>query len=348
MLSCSYDIEKAKESLTRPAMASRVKSLWRYREVLPDIPDADVVTLGEGLTPTLKLKSGALLKDDGLIPTGSFKARGMAVAVSKAKALGLKKLAVPSAGNAGAALACYAARAGIEARVFMPMETPHSMVKECNAYGAEVVQVQGNIGDAGARMRSQMDGYFDMSTLKEPYRLEGKKTMGYEIAEETGFELPDAIVYPTGGGTGLLGMWKAFAEMEELDWVGSERPRMFSVQSEKCAPIVDAFAQGKEAPDPDYPDGVTVAAGLRVPLPFAGKHKLTVLRESLGGAAMVPQQEILAAVGSLAKEGIFACPEGAATLAGYRKLVDAGVIARDEKVLLYSTGSAMKYLDSVV
>ncbi|MDG6954934.1 MAG: threonine synthase, partial [Nitrososphaerota archaeon] len=204
ILSCLYDYEKAKETLTQESLLRRQKTLWRYSEVLPGIAPQNVVTLGEGMTPMVRLKSGLLLKDDGLIPTGTFKARGMAVAVSKAKDLGLKKLVVPSAGNAGSALACYAARGGLAARVFMPMETPQSIVKECAQYGAEVVQVEGNIGDAGARMRTQMDGYFDMSTLKEPYRLEGKKTMGYEVAEQTGFELPGAIIYPTGGGTGLL------------------------------------------------------------------------------------------------------------------------------------------------
>ena len=347
MVSCSYDLEKAKETLTPRALAGRAKTLWRYREVLPDIGDSDVVSLGEGYTPIHRLGNGALLKDDGLIPTGSFKARGMAVAVSKAKALGLRKLAVPSAGNAGSALACYAARAGMSARVYMPLETPQAMVKECKLYGADVIQVEGNIGDAGAKMKSQMDGFFDMSTLKEPYRLEGKKTMGYEIAEQSAFELPDAILYPTGGGTGLLGMWKAFGEMEGLGWLGPSRPRMFTVQSEACAPIVDAFAAGMEAPDPGYPDGLTVAAGLRVPRPFAGKQMISVLRESRGGAVKVPDQEILSAMRSLAKEGIFACPEGAATLAGHRKLLDAGTIKPDERVLLYNTGTGLKYLEAV-
>ena len=347
MLSCTYDLEKAKGSLTPRALDGRVKSLWRYREVLPDVGGSDMVTLGEGLTPIVRLESGVLLKDDGLIPTGSFKARGMAVAVSKAKALGLGRLAVPSAGNAGAALACYAARAGMSARVYMPIETPQAMVKECRIYGAEVVQVEGNIGDAGAKMKSQMDGYFDMSTLKEPYRLEGKKTMGYEIAEQLGFRLPDAILYPTGGGTGLLGMWKAFDEMEALGWVGAERPRMFSIQSEACAPIVDAFAAGKEAPDRAYPDGMTIAAGLRVPRPFEGRQMLSVLRESRGGALRIPDREILSAMRSLAKEGVFACPEGAATLAGYRGLLEAGTLGPGHKVLLYNTGTGLKYLDLV-
>ena len=347
MLSCSYDLERAKETMATAQMPGRVKSLWRYREVLPDVGELDVVTLGEGLTPVTRLADGSLLKDDGLIPTGSFKARGMTVAVSKAKALGLKKLAVPSAGNAGAALACYSARAGIAARVFMPIETPTSIVKECRMYGAEVIQVEGNIGDAGARMRSQMDGYFDMSTLKEPYRLEGKKTMGYEIAEQNGFDLPDVILYPTGGGTGLIGMWKAFGEMEELGWIGPGRPRMFSVQSASCPPVVDAFAAGKEAPDPQFPDGFTVASGLRVPRPFAGRQIISVLRESRGGAVKVSDRDILASMGALAKEGVFACPEGAATRAGYRQLLDSGTVGKDEEVLLYNTGTALKYLDAV-
>ena len=347
ILSCLYDYEKAKETLTQESLRRRQKTLWRYSEVLPGIAPQNVVTLGEGMTPVVRLKSGLLLKDDGLIPTGTFKARGMAVAVSKAKDLGLKKLVVPSAGNAGSALACYAARGGMAARVFMPTETPQSIVKECVQYGAEVVQVEGNIGDAGARMRTQMDGYFDMSTLKEPYRLEGKKTMGYEVAEQTDFELPGAIIYPTGGGTGLLGMWKALDEMEKLGLLGSDRPKMFSVQSEACAPIVDALDTGKDAPDPGFPDGTTIAVGLRVPRPFAGKQIVAVLRESGGGAVAVPDPEILEAMRSLAKEGVFASPEGAATLAGHRRLLEAGAVARDEEVLLYNTGTGLKYLDLV-
>jgi threonine synthase len=347
ILSCKYDLEGAKETLTRASLKERVKSLWRYAEVLPDVRPENVTTLGEGMTPVVSLDVGALMKDDGLIPTGSFKARGMAVAVSKAKDLGLENLAVPSAGNAGAALACYSARAGLSARIFMPVETPQSMLKECLTYGAEVVQVEGNIGDAGAKMRTQMDGYFDMSTLKEPYRLEGKKTMGYEIAEQLGFELPDAIVYPTGGGTGLLGMWKAFEEMEGLGWIGGERPRMFSVQSESCSPIVDAFASGKDAPDPDYPDGITVATGLRVPRPFAGRQMLEVLKESGGGAAKVHDTAIISAMRRLGKEGMFVCPEGAATLVGYEQLRQEGTIGADEKVLLYNTGTGLKYLELI-
>ena len=345
MLSCVYDYERTKERFVPTAVAGREKTLWRYREVLPVLDQANVCSLGEGFTPLLRLRDGVLIKDDGQIPTGTFKARGMAVAVSRAKELGLKKLIVPSAGNAGAALACYAARAGLAARVFIPRETPELIINECRVYGAEVNLVEGNIGDAGVKMKEEIAGYFDMSTLKEPYRLEGKKTMGYEIAEQTNLELPQAILYPTGGGTGLIGMWKAFDEMEKLGWIGHTRPSMYSVQSDACAPVVAAFSSGNDTTDPSFPDGKTVAAGLRVPRPFAGKQILSVLRESKGGAVSVPEKEIIEAMRSLAKEGVFACPEGAATLAGYRRLVENGSIDRSEKVLLYNTGTGLKYLN---
>lgn len=344
MLSCTYDYEKAKEVLDPSAVSSREKSLWRYHEVLPIRDPRNMVSLGEGLTPIVPLANALLLKDDGAIPTGTFKARGMSVAVSKAKEFGLKKLVVPSAGNAGSALACYAARAGISAKVYMPVETPESMVKECKMYGAEVVQVEGNIGDAGSRMRVEMDDYFDVSTLKEPCRLEGKKTMGYEIAEQTRFELPDVILYPTGGGTGLLGMWKAFDELEKLGWIGGKRPRFFAVQSNSCAPIVEAIASDLDAPDPEFPDGLTVATGLRVPRPFAGREVVSVLKESRGGAVGVPDTEILNSMRALAKQGVLACPEGAATLAGYNKLSEQGGVSRDERALLYNTGTGLKYM----
>jgi threonine synthase len=345
MLSCFYDYEKTKELFTPRAVAGRERSLWRYWEVLPVLDPRNVCSLGEGFSPLLRLESGVLMKDDGLNPTGTFKARGMAVAVSKAKELGLKKLVVPSAGNAGAALACYTARAGLTARVFIPRETPELIVRECGVYGAEVILVEGNISDAGAKMRQDVKGYFDMSTLKEPYRLEGKKTMGYEIAEQTGYRLPEVILYPTGGGTGLIGMWKAFDEMEEMGWIGKERPRMFSVQAESCAPVVRAFTSGMESTDPSFPDGNTIASGLRVPRPFAGKRILAVLRASKGGAVSVPENEILEAMRSLAREGIFACPEGAATVAGLRKLQEDGTVDRSEEVLLYNTGTGLKYLN---
>lgn len=345
MISCRYDCERAKEAFGPGALAERTKNLWRYHELLPVRDAANVVSLGEGLTPMLKLGGGVLLKDDGQIPTGTFKARGMAVAVSRAKELGLKSLVVPSAGNAGAALACYASRAGLHARVYLPVETPESIVAECRAFGAETILVEGNIGDAGAKMKADGGGYFEMSTMKEPYRLEGKKTMGYEIAEQMGFELPDSIVYPTGGGTGLIGMWKAFEEMEELGWIGRERPRMFSVQSEACAPVVAAFESGKDTTDPAFPDGKTVASGLRVPRPFASRQILAVLRGSRGSALSVSEDEILSSMRTLAKEGIFACPEGAATMAGYHRLVDGGLVGGGERTLLYNTGTGLKHLE---
>ena len=345
MLSCVYDYEKTKERFVPPAVAGREKDLWRYREVLPVLDPGNVCSLGEGFTPLLTLKNGLLMKDDGQIPTGTFKARGMAVAVSRAKELKLKKLAVPSAGNAGAALACYAARAGLTAKVFVPRGTPELIVRECRVYGAEVILVEGNISDAGAKMKEDMGGYFDMSTLKEPYRLEGKKTMGYEIAEQTGFKLPDVILYPTGGGTGLIGMWKAFDEMEKLGWMVFDSPMMYAVQSDACAPVLSAFSSWDDSTYPSFPDGDNVASGLRVPRPFAGREILMVLRESKGGAVSVPEKEIIESVRSLAKAGVFACPEGAATLPGYRRLVDDGAINKDEKVLLYNTGTGLKYLN---
>ncbi len=345
MLSAFYDYEKAKESLSPASLQSRAPSLWRYAEVLPVSDGRRAVSLGEGLTPVVRLTKNLAVKDDGPQPTGTFKARGMSVAVSRARELGIRKLAVPSAGNAGAALACYAAAAGLSARVYMPRESPPSTVKEVRAYGGELVMVEGNIGDAGAAMASDASGYFDMSTLKEPYRLEGKKTMGYEIAEETGLSLPDVIVYPTGGGTGLLGMWKAFGEMEELGWIGKERPRMLSVQSEACKPVVEAFAEGRDSLEGPAHDGPTVASGLRVPKPFAARQILHVLKASRGGAVAVAEGSIVESMKALAKRGIFACPEGAATLAAYEKSLSDGRVGRDENVLLYNTGSGLKYLD---
>jgi threonine synthase len=344
MLSAKYDYEKLKESFTPSSVAGRIKSLWRYGEVLPVLDNRNVVTLGEGFTPIVRLDDGILLKDDGQIPTGTFKARGMSVAVSKAKELGLTKLAVPSAGNAGAALACYSAAGGVPARIYMPRETPKSMKLECRAFGAELVLVDGNIDAAGARMRQDSDGCFDLSTLKEPYRLEGKKTMGYEIAEQLGLDLPDVIVYPTGGGTGLIGMWKAFDELEELGWIDGGRPRMVSVQTENCAPVVEAFAKGMEQTSRSYSERPTVAVGLRVPRPFAGRQILEVLRRSKGTAVSVTDAQIIESMRSLAKQGIFACPEGAATLAGYEKLLEEGAIDRAQRVLLYNTGTGLKYL----
>ena len=345
MLSAEYDYEAIKETFSPSSVRGRAPSLWRYREVLPVADEGRVVSLGEGFTPVVSLGKGLKMKDDGIQPTGTFKARGMSVAVSRARELGISKLAVPSAGNAGAALACYAAAAGLRARVYMPTESPASTVKEVIAYGAELVQVEGNISDAARRMAEDADGSFDMSTLKEPYRLEGKKTMGYEVAEQAGFGLPDVVVYPTGGGTGLLGMWKAFDEMEELGWIGADRPRMVSVQSELCRPIVDAFAAGRESLDGPAVDGRTVASGLRVPRPFAARQILQVLRDSRGAAVAVPETSITSSMRSLAKKGLFVCPEGAATFAAYENMLSDGSVDRSDDVLLYNTGSGLKYLE---
>ncbi len=345
MLSAKYDYEEIKETFRPSTLIDRAKSLWRYREVLPVLDSGNIVTLGEGFTPIIKLHAlGVLLKDDGQMPTGTFKARGMSVAVSRAKELGLSKLAVPSAGNAGAALACYAAAGGVSAKIYMPKETPVSMIQECETFGAELVLVDGNIEDAAARMKKDATGHFDVSTLKEPYRLEGKKTMGYEIAEQMGLNLPDVIVYPTGGGTGLIGMWKAFDEMEELGWIGKERPRMVSVQAENCAPIVEAFSAGRKSTDQSFSERPTVAIGLRVPKPFADRQILEILGKSKGAAVSVTDGQIMQSMRTLARHGVFACPEGAATLAGYEKLLQEGWVAQSEEVLLYNTGTGLKYL----
>jgi threonine synthase len=270
----AYDLKRAAETMTRERLAGRVASLWRYREVLPVDDDKNILSLGEGMTPLIKAErlgaelgmSDLYIKDESLNPTASFKARGMAVAISMAKELGASKLAVPSAGNAAGALAAYAARAGLEAHIFMPDDTPRANIIECQQMGAHVTLIDGLITDCGRIVgeRKEAEGWFDVSTLKEPYRVEGKKTMGYELAEQMGWELPDVIIYPTGGGTGLIGMWKAFDEMERMGWIGSARPRMVSVQAEGCAPIVRAFAAGSRS-GADISDAHTVAAGLRVP-----------------------------------------------------------------------------------
>src|SRR5580704_216583 len=290
-LMVAYDLDRAGRTLTKESLAGRVPSLWRYREVLPVEHDSNIVSLGEGFTPLLKTERLAsrigmrnlYIKDESLNPTGSFKARGMTTAVSMAKELGAKKLAVPSAGNAAGALAAYARRAGLEAFIFMPKDTPRANIIECQQMGAEVTLIDGLITDCGRIVaeRKQAEGWFDVSTLKEPYRVEGKKTMGYELAEQLNWELPDVILYPTGGGTGLIGMWKAFEEMERLGWIGSRRPRMVSVQAEGCAPIVTAFATGASVgADIDKPH--TVASGLRVPKAVGDFIMLDILRKSRG------------------------------------------------------------------
>jgi len=343
-----YDLEALRGRFTREMLAGRVASMWRYAEVLPA---AEPVTLGEGFTPLLRSCQypNVFVKDEGLNPTGSFKARGLCVAVSMARAYGLKKLAVPSAGNAASALAAYAAAAGIEAHIFMPRDVPKANLVECRTYGAHVTLVDGLISNC-ARMvgeRQQVEGWFDISSLKEPFRLEGKKTMGYEVAEQLDWELPDAIIYPTGGGVGLIGMWKAFEEMETLGWVDKTRPHMVAVQSAGCAPIVKAWDEGRAVSDP-CPDAATLAAGLRVPKAYADYLILDILRKSHGTAIAVTDDEIMDALRAWAtEEGILAAPEGAASLAAYRRLLASGFFKPEQKVVLFNTGSGLKYIDVI-
>ncbi|HKS43477.1 MAG TPA: threonine synthase [Blastocatellia bacterium] len=354
-LMVAYDLERAAQSLTRESLAGRVPTLWRYSEVLPVEDEKNRLTLGEGYTPLIKAERlGAQLgmpnlyiKDESLNPTGSFKARGMAVAISMAKELGAKKLAVPSAGNAAGALAAYAAKAGLSAFIFMPQDTPKANIIECRQTGAHVTLIDGLITDCGRIVaeRKEAEGWFDVSTLKEPYRVEGKKTMGYELAEQMHWELPDVILYPTGGGTGLIGMWKAFDEMERMGWISSRRPRMITVQAEGCAPIVQAFAAGANA-GADIPEAHTIAAGLRVPRAIGDFIMLDILRTSKGNAISVTDDELIAAVKEIgSSEGIFAAPEGAACLPALKKLIADGEVQRDERVVLFNTGAGVKYLD---
>ena len=353
LLAC-YDLAGAARTLTRESLRGRRRDLWRYQEVLPGSADA-AVTLGEGGTPLLLLKRlgerhgcpHLYLKDESFNPTGTFKARGMAAAVSQARALGARKLAVPTAGNAGGALAAYASRAGLEAYVLMPKDAPQANQLEVRAHGANLILVDGLIGDCGRLLaeRKEKEGWFDVSTLKEPYRIEGKKTLGYEFYEQLGGRLPDAIFYPTGGGVGLIGMWKAFEEMETLGWIGSERPKMISVQASGCAPIVRAFEQRKPESEP-WKDAATIAAGLRVPKALGDFLVLDAIYRSGGAAVATTDDEILAGVRTLARlEGIFACPEGGAVIAALPKLLERGVVKGEDTMILFNTGTAMKYLD---
>jgi len=323
--------------------------MWRYRAVLPDV---EPVTLGEGWTPMLRSRryAGAYVKEEGANPTGSFKARGLAVAVTMARHYGLKKLAVPSAGNAAGALAAYAAGAGIEAHIFMPRDVPFANYVEATAYGAHVVLVDGLISDC-ARMvgeRAKSEGWFDVSTLKEPFRVEGKKTMGYELVEQLGWKYPEAVFYPTGGGVGLIGMWKAFEEMEEIGWVKSgRRPRMIAVQSAGCAPVARAFGEGAKT-SRMWQDAATIAAGLRVPKPYGDAIILDILRQSDGIAIAVSDDEILAAIRDWASnEGIYLSPEGASSMAAYKRLLEDGALKAEDRAVLFNTGSALKYTDVI-
>lgn len=354
-LAVRYDVQRARALLSRAAVASRATNLWRYREMLPVQSPAACPNLGEGMTPLLRLPRlesqlgcGAVwLKDESLNPTNSFKARGMAVAVARAVELGLDHLALPSAGNAGCALAAYAARAGIRASIFVPRDTERAFVDECRALGADVTLVDGLIHDCGARVRdgAAAHGWFDLSTLKEPYRLEGKKTLGYELVEQLDGRLPDVIVYPTGGGTGLVGMWKAFDEMTALGWIGPERPRLVVVQAAGCAPIVKAFHAGHERA-PLWENAHTFALGLRVPVAVGDFLMLRALRASGGTAIAVEEAEIAAAGSELARrEGVFASPEGAATWAALRRLHTDGWIGERDSVVLFNTGGWYKYAE---
>ncbi|GAA2502918.1 threonine synthase [Winogradskya humida] len=353
-----YDTELAARTLTREALASRPANLWRYHEMLPVRDPASVVTLGEGMTPLLPMpRYGArigvphlLMKDEGLIPTGSFKARGAAVGVSRAAELGVRGVAMPTNGNAGAAWAVYAARAGLESLIAMPVAAPAITRTECVAAGAELYLVDGLIGDAGkiinAAVRSR-GGYQEVSTLKEPYRLEGKKTMGYEIAEQLGWQVPDVILYPTGGGVGLIGIWKALLEMQELGWIGPRLPRLVAVQAEGCAPIVDAFAAGADVSEP-FPDAHTVAFGITVPKALGDFLVLRAVRETGGTAIAVSDDDLLLEQRRLAAdEGTFVCPEGAACFAAARDLRATGFIDAGDRVVVLNTGTGLIYPSTI-
>jgi len=350
-----YDYEKASKLINPDLVRSRESTMWRYRELLPVLDEENIVTLGEGGTPLLKSDriakelgmSNLYFKDECGNATGSFKARGLGMAISKAKELGIKKVIIPTAGNAGSAVAAYCARAGLECKVIMPTDTPAPFKVDGVYHGAEIEMIDGSIKDCGIRAGElvKSDGYFAVATLKEPYRIEGKKTMGYELAEHFNYSLPDVVIYPTGGGTGLIGMWKAFDEMEKMGWIGSARPKMVAVQSEGCAPIPKAFDEGKDFAE-EWQSPSTVAAGLRVPSAVGDFLMLDAIRKSGGTALAVTDDEMMDDTKALAgKEGIFASPEGGATLTCAKKLLESGLIKPDDKVVLFITGGGYKYLD---
>jgi threonine synthase len=350
-----YETSSNEAKRIKASLSSRPPSLWRYREMLPLPDDQEIMTLREGWTPLLPASHLAdqcglnrlWIKDESQNPTGSFKARGMAVAVAMAKYLGAKKLAAPSAGNAAGALAAYAARAGLPAYLFMPKDTPQANVVECQIMGADITLVDGLITDCGREvaLRKEKEGWFDLSTLKEPYRVEGKKTLGYEIAEQLDWKLPDVIIYPTGGGTGLIGMWKAFAEMTQMGWIGTDRPRMVAVQAAGCQPIVSAFKMNRRFAE-EHRNAATKAAGLRVPKAIADFVILDAIRASHGTAVAVSDEEMLDAAREIGRsEGIFVAPEGGATYAALKQLRANGQILPEESVVLFNTGSGLKYLE---
>ncbi len=350
-----YDLDAVKKKVKREDLVGRIPTMWRYEEVMPVEDMQYCVSLGEGYTPLLQASSlgrkigvpNLFVKEEGGNPTGSFKARGMSAAISRAAELGTRAIAIPSAGNAGGATAAYAARAGLSSHIFMPKDVPPANYVECVVLGAHVELVDGLISDCGKMVaqRKEAEGWFDISTLKEPYRVEGKKTMGYELAEQFDWELPDVVIYPTGGGTGLIGMWKAFDEMEQLGWIDGKRPRMVSVQAAGCAPIVRAYESGAEAAEP-WLDAQTIASGLRVPGAVGDFLMLKAIRESNGCAVSVTDEELMACVPEMASAlGIFPAPEGAATLAGLKKLIAQNWVNETDRVVLFNTGTGLKYIE---
>jgi threonine synthase len=350
-----YDLESLRRSWSRDQVAQGPNNMWRYAPVLPPRAES-IVSLGEGMTPLIRTRrlgrrvgsDDLWVKDEGLNPTGSFKARGLSCAISMAVELGIKKVAIPSAGNAASALAAYAAAAGIEAHIFMPRDVPQSNYIECKAFGSHVTLVDGLISDCAKIVNDgrATEGWFDVSTLKEPYRIEGKKTMGYELCEQMGWELPGVIFYPTGGGVGIIGMWKAFDEMEALGWIGSKRPKMIAVQAEGCQPVVRAYEEGAERSQ-FWENAHTVASGLRVPKPLGDFLILEAVRKSGGTAIAVSDAELINAGIQLASdEGIFVAPEGAACVSALEKLLARGFLKRDERIVIYNTGAGLKYLEA--
>ncbi|GIU76008.1 MAG: threonine synthase [Bryobacteraceae bacterium] len=351
-----YDLEAARRSWSREWLAGAPASMWRYAPVLPVSQPASMVSLGEGWTPMIRARrygesigAGEVwIKDEGLNPTASFKARGLACCISMCRELGVRKVAIGSAGNAAGAAAAYAAAAGIEAHIFMPRDVPEANYIECMSYGARVTLVDGLISDCGRRVTEgrEREGWFEINTLKEPYRIEGKKTMGYEVAEQMQWRLPDAIFYPTGGGVGLIGMWKAFDEMEALGWIGPARPKMIVVQAAGCAPVVRAFEEGKERTE-FWQNARTISSGLRVPKPLGDFLILKIVRASGGTCVAVEDREALEAGARLGRlEGIFPCPEGAACFAALEKLLASGFLRPEEKIVIFNTGSGLKYLEA--
>ena len=351
-----YDLAKARQSWSRDWIPNGPSTMWRYAPVLPVAKPSSIVSLGEGMTPLVRAdRLGARLgldnlwvKDEGVNPTASFKARGLSCAVSMCVELGVKKVAIPSAGNAASAMAAYAAAAGIEAHIFMPKDVPQSNFLECMGFGAKVTLVDGLISDCAKIVadRRAQEGWFDVSTLKEPYRIEGKKTMGYELAEQMRWKLPGAILYPCGGGVGLIGMWKAFEEMEALGWIGAARPKMIAVQVDGCQPVVRAYEKG-ESRSEFFQNARTVASGLRVPKPLGDFLVLDAVRKSGGTAIAVSDEAMMRACVELATdEGMFAAPEGGACVAAIRRLVANGNLSKDEQVVIYNTGSGLKYLEA--